>query len=267
MTAAHTAIVTGANHGIGAATARALAARGCAVLCTFLRVDDPDDPGTPQAVRDHRAHDAAAVIARIRDGGGRAAAVEADLSDPATPGMLFDAAEEQFGPVDILINNATGWLADTFAAAPTDRLGRTLQPVTAQTWIRLFAVDAMGAALMISQFARRHIARRATWGRIIGLTSGGDVGFPEEVSYGAAKAAQGNYTMSAAIELAPFGVTANMVHPPVTDTGWVTDAVREHVAASPGLIHIATPGEVAEVIAYLASDAAALITANVITLR
>ena len=73
--------------------------------------------------------------------------------------------------------------------------------------------------------------------------------------------------MSAAIELAPSGITANMVHPPVTDTGWVTNAVRQHVAASPGLIHIATPSEVAEVIAYLASDAAALITANVITLR
>ena len=56
----HTAIVTGANHGIGAATAQALARRGCAVLCTFLRVDDPADPGTPQAYRDHRARDAAA---------------------------------------------------------------------------------------------------------------------------------------------------------------------------------------------------------------
>jgi 3-oxoacyl-[acyl-carrier protein] reductase len=51
------------------------------------------------------------------------------------------------------------------------------------------------------------------------------------------------------------------------DIGWVTDAVREHVAANPGLIHIATPAQVADVIAYLASDAAALITANVITLR
>ncbi len=139
--------------------------------------------------------------------------------------------------------------------------------MTAATWTRQFTVDAMGAALMISEFARRHVARQATWGRIIGLTSGGDLGFPEEVTYGAAKAAQVNYTMSAALELARFGVTANMVYPPVTDTGWVTDAVREHVASSLTLIHIAAPNEVAEVIAYLASEEAALITANVITLR
>jgi 3-oxoacyl-[acyl-carrier protein] reductase len=267
MTAGHVAIVTGANHGIGAATARALARRGCAVLCTFLRIEDPDDPGTPQAYRDKRAQDAAAVVAGIREQGGTAIAVEADLSGPDTPALLFDTAEEQLGPVDILVNNATGWLADTFAATSTDWPGRTLQPVTAATWTQQFTVDAMGAALMISEFAKRHIARKATWGRIIGLTSGGDLGFPEEVTYGAAKAAQANYTMSAALELARFGITANMVYPPVTDTGWVTDAVRDHVAGRPELIHIATPDEVTEVIAYLASDAAALITANVITLR
>lgn len=265
--AAHTAIVTGANHGIGAATAAALARQGCAVLCAYLRVDDPVDPGTPQAYREHRARDATAVLARIRADSGRAEAAEADLSDPAAPALLFDAAERHFGPVDILVNNATGWLADTFAAAATDRLGRALQPVTAQTWTRQFAVDAMGAALMISEFARRHITRQAGWGRIIGLSSGGDLGFPEEVSYGAAKAAQVNYTMSAAVELAPFGVTANMIHPPVTDTGWVTDAVRAFVAESRTHVHVARPDEVAEVIAYLASEAAGLISGNVITLR
>ena len=265
--AGHTAIVTGANHGIGAATAYALARRGAAVVCAFLRVDDAPDPGTPQAYRDNRARDAEAVVARIKAEGGTAAAVEADLSDSATPSALFDTAEEHFGPVNILVNNATGWLADTFAPGLPDRLGRALQPVSAATWTQQFTVDAMGAALMISEFARRHIARQATWGRIIGLTSGSDLGFPEEVSYGAAKAAQVNYTMSAALELARFGVTANMVYPPVTDSGWVTDAVREHVAASQTLIHIAAPDEVAEVIAYLASEEAALITANVITLR
>ena len=263
----HTAIVTGANHGIGAATAEALARAGCAVLCSFLRVADPKDPGTPQAYRDNRARDAAAVIERIQQQGGTAVAVEADLSDPATPARLFDIAEDRLGPVDILVNNATGWLADTFAAAAADRLGRTLQPVTAATWTQQFTVDAMAAALMISEFARRHIARQASWGRIIGMTSGGQLGFPEEVSYGAAKAAQENYTMSAALELAPYGITANIVYPPVTDTGWVTDTLRDQVAASRTLIHIAAPQQVADVIAYLASDAAALITANVITLR
>src|ERR1700743_739498 len=106
MTVGHTAIVTGANHGIGAAPAQSLARRGCAVLCTFLRVDDPADPGIPQAYRDHRARDAAAVVAPLHDHGGKAAAVEADLSDQAAPALLFDTAEKQFGPVDILVNNA-----------------------------------------------------------------------------------------------------------------------------------------------------------------
>ena len=267
MTTGHTAIVTGANHGIGAATARALAGRGCAVLCTYLRVADPQDPGIPQAYRDYRARDAAAVTESITAQGGRAVAVEADLSDPAAPARLFDTAEEHLGPVDILVNNATGWLADTFAARLVDAAGRTLQPVTAQSWTRQFAVDAMGAALMIAEFGRRHIAREGTWGRIIGLTSGGGLGFPGEVSYGAAKAAQENYTMSAAVELAPFGVTANMVHPPVTDTGWVTDAVRALVATSTDHVHVAAPQEVAEVVDWLASDASALVTGNVLRLR
>jgi 3-oxoacyl-[acyl-carrier protein] reductase len=101
----------------------------------------------------------------------------------------------------------------------------------------------------------------------VGLSSGGPLGFPEEVSYGAAKAALTNYTMSAAFELAPFGVTANMVYPPITDTGWVNDAVRAERDRRPDLIHIAEPEEVAEVIAYLCSDAARLITANTIHLR
>jgi 3-oxoacyl-[acyl-carrier protein] reductase len=263
----HTAIVTGANHGIGAATALAVARQGCAVLCTYLRVEDQADPGIPQAYRDHRGQDAEAVVAEIQAAGGQALAVEADLSEPTAPAALFSTAENNFGPVDVLVNNATGWVADTFVTAEADRHGRSVQLVTTETWHQQFQVDAMGAALMIAEFARRHIARGAAWGRIIGLTSGGELGFPEEVSYGAAKAAQANYTMSAAAELARFGITANMVHPPVTDTGWVTDSVRAEVAASTTLVHVAAPAEVAEVIAYLASDASALITGNVIRLR
>jgi 3-oxoacyl-[acyl-carrier protein] reductase len=263
----HVAIVTGANHGIGAATARALAAAGEAVLCAYWRVHDAEDPAVPQAYRDSRLRDADHVVAGIAAAGGRALAVEADLTDPAAPARIFDLAEERLGPVDILVNNATGWVQDTFTPADTDGHGRAMRPVSHATWSQQFTVDAMAPALLIGELARRHAARGANWGRVVGLTSGGELGFPTEVSYGAAKAAQTNYTMSAAVELAPLGITANMVHPPVTDTGWVTDSIREGVAASGSLIHIAAAAEVAEVVAYLASDAARLITGNVITLR
>jgi 3-oxoacyl-[acyl-carrier protein] reductase len=183
------------------------------------------------------------------------------------PARLFDLAEQRLGPVNVLVNNATGWVADTFSPAATDRLGRGLAPVSDATWGPQFGVDVRAPALLIGELARRVAARGASWGRIVGLHSGGELGFPEEVSYGAAKAAQLNYTMSAAAELAPLGITANMVHPPVTDTGWVTDAVRRVVEQSSGLVHVATPEQVAEVIAYLCSDAAGLITGNLLTLR
>jgi 3-oxoacyl-[acyl-carrier protein] reductase len=267
VTHPHVAIVTGANHGIGAATARALAAQGCAVLCAYRTLRDEIDPAIPEAYRHNRARTAAHVVAAIEAAGGRAASVEADLADAGTPARLFDAAEQRLGPVDILVNNATGWVQDSFVPDRGDPHGRVLQDVSEATWAQQFRVDTLAPALLIAEFARRHMARGATWGRIVGLASGGELGFPSEVSYGAAKAAQTNYTMSAAVELAGHGVTANMVHPPVTDTGWVTDQVREFVAGSGTHFHVADPGEVAAVIAFLASDAAALVTGNVIVLR
>jgi len=265
----HVAIVTGANHGIGAATAEVLAARGAAILITFLRMPGPVDPGRnlPAAYDDARSADAADVVARIEAAGGRAIAIEADLTTDDAPAQIFDAAEEAFGPVDILVNNASGWAADSFRPAESDRIGRTLGAVTPATFDQVFGVDARAAALMIAEFARRHIARGASWGRIVGLTSGGALGFPEEVSYGAAKAAQENLTMSAALELGDLGITANVVHPPVTDTGWVTPEVEASVRESEDMFHVASPRDVAQVIAFLASDEAALISANVIHLR
>jgi 3-oxoacyl-[acyl-carrier protein] reductase len=215
----------------------------------------------------NRAKGAEEALAAIRARGGRAEAMEADLSDPGAPVRLFDFAEAKLGPVDILVNNATGWLSDTFTSAGQHATGIKKLSVSAATHDQVFSVDARGGALMIAEFARRHIVRRATWGRIIGLTSGGPLGFPNEVSYGAAKAALENYTMSAAFELAPFGVTANIVYPPVTDTGWVNEAIREHVKRDPHLIHIVEPEEVAGVIAFLCSDHARLITANIVHLR
>jgi 3-oxoacyl-[acyl-carrier protein] reductase len=208
------------------------------------------------------------VLHAIRAAGGQAEAIEADLRDPATPATLFDAAEAAFGPVEILINNATGKARqDTFGPAGSDQHGRRLERVTFESATEPLEVDGRGSALMIAEFARRHLARGATWGRIVGLTSGGPMGFPEEVSYGAGKAALVNYAMSAAFELGRFGITSNVVYPPVTDTGWVTPEVEEFVRHSPQHFHVAQPEEVAEVIAFLVSDAARLITANVISLR
>jgi 3-oxoacyl-[acyl-carrier protein] reductase len=261
------AVVTGGNHGIGAATAVALATAGVDVLVTYLRMDDPPDPGTPQRYRTQRARGAADVLAAIEALPGRAAALEADLLDDGAAVSILDAAERLFGPVAILINNASGWVADTFAPDPSDHLGRNLAGITPATVDRNLGVDARGAALLIAELARRHVERGATWGRIVGLTSGGPNGFPQEVSYGAAKAALENYTMSAATELAPFGITANIVHPPVTDTGWVTDEVRRFVAESPEHHHVAAPEDVAEVIAWLCSDQARLVSGNIIRMR
>jgi 3-oxoacyl-[acyl-carrier protein] reductase len=244
------AVVTGANHGIGAAIAVALASAGHAVLCAYW--SDPD---------------VSPVVDACRAAGGSALGLEADLRDAASVARIFDAAAAAFGPVDILVNNASGWVADTFAASTVDRIGRPLTPVSEATWRQQFGVDAMAPALLIAELGRRCAARGSSWGRIVGLTSGGPDGFPEEVSYGAAKAAQTNYTMSAAQELAGLGITANMVHPPVTDTGWVTDEVRAFVASSPRHTHVATPEQVAAVVAWLCSPAADLVSGNVITLR
>lgn len=263
----HVALITGANHGIGAATAVRLASSGTSVLITYLRIDDAPDHGTPESYQRARASDAGEVVDAIERAGGKVHAIELDLAKDQSPGLLFDTAEAELGPVDVLVNNASGWVADSFRGPRIDRLGRNTADVSAATIDRVFSVDARASALLIGEMARRHIDRGATWGRIIGLTSGGPLGFPEEVSYGAAKAALENFTMSAAFELAPYGITANVVYPPVTDTGWITPEVERAVDESDDLFHIAHPDEVARVISFLASDDASLITGNVVRLR
>ncbi len=265
--AGRVALVSGANQGIGAATALALAELGADVAITYLRLTEDADAGRPSAYGEQRERDGSMVVAAIQNMRRRAFAIEADLADPATPDRVFDAVEAQLGPVDVLVNNASGWRKDTFGYEADDWIGRANTAVTAESADAQYFVDARGGALMISAFAQRHRARDASWGRIISLTSGGARGFPGEASYGAAKAALENYTMTASIELAARGITANVVYPPVTDTGWVTDEVRAFVDASNDHWHVADPSDVAGVIAWLCTDAARMVTGNVIRMR
>ena len=262
------AVVTGANHGIGAATAAALAGLGADVAVAYLAYTPADhDPGRPDAYRTQREQGPEPTVAAIEATGRRAITLEADLADAAAPARIFAEAETALGPVSILVNNASAWRKDTFSPGRDDPLGRHHDQLTGETALPQLLVDARGGALLIAELAASVRRHGLGWGRIVGLTSGGTMGFPGEVSYGAAKAALDNYTMSASAELAADGITANVVHPPVTDTGWVTDEVRAFVATSHEHHHVARPAEVAEVIAWLCTDAARLVTGNLLRLR
>jgi 3-oxoacyl-[acyl-carrier protein] reductase len=261
-------VVSGANHGIGAATAAELARLGADVALTYLSCKPSDhDPGLPAEYRYQRERNAEATVAAVEAFGRRAYAVEADLADADTPAHVFAEAEAALGPVSILVNNASAWRNDTFSPDRDDTVRPHNQLLSGDTALPQLLVDARASALMISQLAASVRRHRLGWGRIVSLTSGGPKGFPGEVSYGAAKAAMENYTMSASIELASNGITANVVCPPVTDTGWITEAVRAFVARSTDHVHIAKPAEVAEVIGWLCTDTARLVTGNIIRLR
>jgi 3-oxoacyl-[acyl-carrier protein] reductase len=259
------AIVTGANQGIGAATAVELARHGAAVVVGYHRMPpSPPDPERPDVYDEVRAADASAVLDAIRGAGGRAEAFEADLTDPAAPLALFDAAEDAFGPVDVLVHNASAWAKDTFGPSGQDHLDRRTDEVTEGTQHPQFMVDARGCGLLIMELSRRHREREATWGRIVTMTSGGRDGFPGEASYGAAKAALESYTLTAAQELGTFGITANVLHPPATDTGWISPAIAEFIEREDILGRIGQPQDVADVIAWLCSDLARHVSMNVI---
>lgn len=242
-------LVTGANHGIGAATAWAFATKGAAVFITYLGLPSADE-----------------VVGTIRRDGGRAEAWEADLADPATVPDLFDQVERAFAPVDVLVNNAAvgGPPKDTFIPLEGESQGplnRILQTITSASHDRHFAVNSRAVALMMAEYARRYVTWGRGWGRIINVsTDWAPAGYSAEVSYAASKAAMESYSRAAAQELARYGITVNIVGPGPVQTGWITpDVERREVAKTP-LGRIGRPEDVADVIVFLASEQACWLT-------
>jgi 3-oxoacyl-[acyl-carrier protein] reductase len=262
--------VTGANHGIGAATAKALAAEGARVFITYFRmipavITDTPDEGGELLYAITRSLSAEMVLRDIRDAGGRAEAWETDLSDPEIIPKLFDRAEKAFdAPVEVVVNNAAYWEPDTFQPI---KMTAQLWPPSEATFIlnetsldRHMMINARATALIMQEYARRHVARRAHWGRIINLSTDGAHCFPGEVSYGASKAALESLSRSAAAELGPFGITVNVVSPGPTQTGWISPELERELSAQTPLGRVGLPEDLADVIVFLASEQARWVT-------
>ena len=271
-------LITGANnpYGIGAAIAGAFARQCANIFLHYFRPGgptttnaDPEDPASPGPAfySSQQMKAADQVLDAVRVLGASADVLEADLSDPAAIPRLFDETEKTIGPVEILVNNAAHWEGDTFLPLQTELANKLdelwtdrPQSITASGFDRLFSVNTRAAALMIAEFARRHIERGAHWGRIVNVSTAGAERFPSEISYGASKLALESYTRSAAIELGRFGVTVNVVSLGPVQTGWITSELARELLPSIALGRIGTPEDVADVVVFLASHQARWVT-------
>ncbi len=275
-------IVTGANHGIGAATAAAFAQEGAKVFISYLRLS-PSEYGGVDAEEIKKATDPGrayyyktlmqsgdSVRRSILDSGGKCECWEADLADHKNIPELFDRAEAAFGKVSILVNNAAFDQLDTFI--PEKELEEAslfageypMKTITAGSADKHFAVNSRAVALMMSEFARRHLRRKADWGRIINISTDGAYAHPSNVSYGASKLAMESYTRAAAHELGPYGITVNVVSPGAVQTGWMPYGIQEALEKSYPLRRIGQPEDIANAVVFFASKQADWITGQVL---
>lgn len=275
-------IVTGANHGIGAATAIAFAKQEAKVFINYFRPSAEaygcvTEEQASKANEPSRAYyykmqikSADEVVKAIDDFGGNCYAWEADLSDPNNIPKLFDKVEEKFEKVDILVNNAAYGKCDTFippSEYDENELFVGVFPVasiTAKSHDEHFAVNSRAVALMIKEYAQRYISRRAGWGRIINISSDGAYAHPYAISYGASKYATESYTRAAAIELGPYGITVNVISPGAVQTGWITSELEKQIEESYPLRRVGKPEDIANAIIFLASEQANWITGQVL---
>lgn len=234
------AIVTGGSRGIGRATAERLAASGATVVVNYR--------GNAAA--------AEATVAAITAAGGKALAVQGDVSQPADVEHLVKTALEQFGRIDILVNNA---------GITRDNL---LLRMKESDFDEVIATNLRGVFLCTRAVLRPMTKQR--FGRIINITSViGLIGNAGQANYAAAKAGIIGFTKSTAREMASRGITVNAIAPGFIETE-MTDALNEEtrkaILATIPLGRFGQPAEVAGLICFLASDAGAYISGQTLTI-
>jgi len=237
-------LVTGVSRkaGIGAAIAAALSHDGWDVAATGFRPYDASMPWGSR-VEDHDE------LVSALQADGRAIWIEADLAEIQAPAIILDAAET-LGPVRALVN----------CAAYSTRGG--LLECTPEQFEHHMAVNARATLLLSAEFARRFREPAGT-GRIINFVSGPPL--VGEIAYAASKGAIEWLTYSCAGELAARGITVNAVNPGPNDTGWMDAETKASVQRWSPMGRIGMPDDVAGLVAFLCSDAARWITAQVLT--
>jgi 3-oxoacyl-[acyl-carrier protein] reductase len=229
------ALVTGASRGIGAAVAAELARDGWPVAVNYRA----DAEGADQ------------VVAQIREAGGNAVPVRADVSDPRMSEGLLSEAEGELGPVLVLVNNA-GVTADGLSMRLSD-----------DDWDRVLDTN-LSAAFRLTRRALVAMLR-ARYGRIVNIASVvGMRGNAGQANYAASKGGLIAFTKSVAVEVARKGVTVNAVAPGLIDTE-LTDGLAGGLLEAVPARRAGTPDEVAACVRFLVSDAASYVTGTTLT--
>jgi 3-oxoacyl-[acyl-carrier protein] reductase len=230
------AVVTGASKGIGAEIAHQLAADGAAVVVNYSTSREGADR----------------VVADIAKAGGKAVALQANLSKPEEVKRFFAEAKKALGPLDILVNNA-----GIYEFMPLDQ-------VTPEHYHKQFDLNVLGL-ILASQEAARQFGDRG--GSIVNISSvAARAAIPGATVYSATKAAVNSITKTHAAELGPRKIRVNAVNPGMVETegthsaGITESDMRKQVEAATPLGRIGQPGDIAPAVAFLASDDAAWIT-------
>ncbi len=252
MTTQHTirrlAIVTGASRrrGIGAAVCLALAQAGVDIFFTHW---SPYDRLMPWGAEEEEP-DLLQKLVRAR--GVRCEHMMVNLAEIDAPQRIIQTVQAQLGAASILVNNAT----HDDSQAPFDQLD-------APTLDAYYAVNMRGTMLLSIEFARGFDLLAG--GRIINLTSGqGRGAMPGKLAYVATKGAIEAFTVTLAVEVAPRGITVNAVDPGPTDTGWMSEEIKQELLPRFPKGRIGQPEDAARIITFLASEDAAWVTGQII---